>query len=73
MTPVVPPRPDLQEALPPPPPVGPPPVGTSRGRRRSWGMIALALAALLTVVAIGVANLEPEHGPHAFRTGARAR
>lgn len=66
MTPVVPPRPDLQEALLPPPPVGPPPLGTSRGRRRSWGMIALALAALLTVVAIGLANLGPGHGPHAF-------
>ncbi|MGZ5129065.1 MAG: hypothetical protein ACXWZU_10550 [Actinomycetota bacterium] len=65
MTPVVPPRPDLLEVL-PPPPVGPPPIGPARRRRRSWGMIALALGALLTVVAIGLANLGPEHGPHAF-------
>jgi len=66
MTPVVPPRPDLLEAPLPPPPIGSPPAGLPEGRRRSWGMIALALGALLTVVAIGLANLRPEHGPHAF-------
>lgn len=66
MTPVVPPRPDLLEAPPPPPPIGPAPLGRPRRRGRSWGMIALALTALLTVAVIGLANLGPEHGPHAF-------
>lgn len=66
MTPFVPPRPDLLDVPPPPAQVGAPPVGPPRGRRRSWGLIALALAALLTVVAIGLADLGPDHGPHAF-------
>lgn len=66
MTPIVPPRPDLLEVFPPPPPFAPPATGSRPGRRRATGWIAIALALVLAVVAVAVVSEVPRHGPHAF-------